>query len=878
MKRFMGLCMAVIMLVMSCPIVFAKNDYSAKAEYTKTEEGYNVKGIYTCLQTSDVMMAILALYDENEELKSVEIKDINQNEISAAIENVTANDGDIVKAMLWRKSNMQPMAEVHKITVEGEKPVETSAPVVNPTTAVTYEPTTIPTTTPTTESTLSPTVIPTQAPTTVPTLSPTATPEGVTIWDFSEYSDDNVITATGNTTEIYTSGANEIEINIAADDSITENGLVWNAPSGTKADATTTVSNNRYIKFVAPYDGTMSITYKGSANASNKHPRIYVSCGEDLSCTTKDSNLSQLESNQSYDNNSTDFAVAEFKLTGGKTYFIWSYYYNSTSNVFTISNITFEKAPTVISTRNIYNSNMLLQRNQPIVIDGKCEAAQEVKVTLSKESDNSVVETVTAQITGNSIEKEWSATFGAVSDCSDTYKLTISAEGAENIEYTNILFGDLYLFTGQSNMWKQVSYYKNIDKAAYGTDAVAANATDKIRVMHTKGSGDYGSSELTYDAQGAQAWRDFSTYDNVSDISAPAYTAAVKMHKETGVPIGIITNAYPGSYISSWFPSSLAIDDCNLGKNGNSNERNWYNGRIYPLRNLKLSGIFWYQGCADASTKYHDNPYEYYSEMMTRLIDDWRELFGNDKLPFYYVQLSRIGSTIVDENNPDTGAAGKMPIKRAQTDVYLAMEDKTNVGLISTLDLYGNHDASGTANCRNDIHLGQKNIIGERMAAYALKDIYNKDVYSHGPMYKSSEVNEGKIIVTFDVSGKLKIMPSSQYTDTAGEAKIASGEINPDILNEFEVAGSDGIWHNATAEITADNQVTVSSAEVTNPVGVRYCGKDYPESPNLTDDSNLPSYVFEKTAETTDVPVVTTEPTATPTATPTAEPTATPTA
>lgn len=90
-------------------------------------------------------------------------------------------------------------------------------------------------------------------------------------------------------------------------------------------------------------------------------------------------------------------------------------------------------------------------------------------------------------------------------------------------------------------------------------------------------------------------------------------------------------------------------------------------------------------------------------------------------------------------------------------------------------------------------------------------------------------------------------MPSSQYTDEVGVQKIADNEFDPNVLNEFEVAGEDGVWYSATAEITADNQVTVSSESVSTPKSVRYCGKDYPESPNLTDDSGLSSYVFEKT-------------------------------
>lgn len=791
-KRIVSLLMAfAVMNVPAERVVYADEDsYSVDVCYREENGKYFADGKYKYKSLlNNELTAFFAVYDDLGNLKKVEARDVVP-EVGIAgstqILGVEADIGDEIKGMLWKKSDMQPLAKC------GNKKISDVSDLH---------------------------------------------------WDFAEYADNAIITAVETSADY-----DGMEIHLASGDTITSDGIVWNAPSGSKSDSTSAVTNNRYIKYTAPKDDILKVTFKGNLwSSSSKAPRMYISCGDSLACTTKDSNTYQLEPNQQATAKSANTdTVLEAELSSGKTYYIWSYYYNNTSCAFTVSDMIFDEIEAEMTTRNIYGSNMLLQRDKPVYIDGKCsKAVKKATVSLINETTNKTVQIKNATVAN----KEWNVILDAVSDYENTYKIVMSSDGMDDVVYENIIFGDLYLFTGQSNMWKQVSYYKNIDKSAYGTAAVAENATDKIRVMHTKGSGDYGTNVLRYDALNAQAWRDFSTYDNVSDISAPAYTAAVKMHKETGVPIGLITNAYPGSYISSWFDSKLAIDACNLGKNGSSNERNWYCGRIYPLRNLELSGIFWYQGCADAATTYHDNPYEYYSEMMSKLISSWRELFGDEQLPFYYVQLSRIGSTIVDENNPDTGAAGKMPIKRAQMDSYLALEDKTNVGLISTLDLYGNYKADGTANCRTDIHLGQKQIIGERMAAYALADIYNKEVYSHGPMYKSSKAKDGKVIVTFECNGSLAIMDSAQYTDSTGVEKIENGEFDPSVLNEFEVAGSDGVWYGATAEITAEDQVTVYSAEVAEPVKVRYCGKDYPESPNLTDESGMPSYVFERAVD-----------------------------
>lgn len=667
-----------------------------------------------------------------------------------------------------------------------------------------------------------------------------------TQWDFSAYSE-NSVTADGELTEEY----NGLEIHLNSGDSITGDGLVWSAPGTTKSD-NTSVTNNRYIKLEPTVSGTISVTFSGSIyNSSSKAARMYIVPGDDITCMSKknsDENGSQVTATAA---NKATTLTAE--IDAGKIYYIWPYYYNSTACAFTVTDISYSIALPEMKTRNIYESNMLLQRDKPIYIDGTCSAAvTSATVSLVNEATDATVETVNAVIEN----KEWNATLSAVSDYENTYKLIIESDGMEDIVYTNIIFGDQYLFTSQSNMWMSVAKYKNIDKDAYSESAVTPHLTDKIRLMYTLGQSDYGTNKLQFDAQNKQSWRDFSTYSNVQDVGAPAFTAAVKMHEETGVPIGVIDNAYPGSYISSWFDSALAIDNCNLGKNGTSNERNWYCGRIYPLRNLELSGVFWYQGCADAATTYHDNPYEYYSEMMPRLIDSWRELFDNETLPFYYTQLSRIGTTVVDENNPDTGSAGKMPIKFSQTDVYLNLEDKTNIGVVSTLDLYGNYNASGERNCRTDIHLGQKQFVGNRMAALALSDIYEKTeytdsskIYRMGPIYKSSKREGSSVVVTFDCNGQLAIMPSSQYTDSTGVQKITDGEFDPTVLNEFELAGDDGVWYAAKAEITAENQITVMSESVTEPTSVRYCGSDYPETPNLTDESGLPSYVFSKSVE-----------------------------
>lgn len=698
----------------------------------------------------------------------------------------------------------------------------------------------------------------------MPSASAEDTQEKRTHWDFSEYTDSAAISeVAAETSEEY----DGLEIHLGAGDSITEGGLVWTKAGGTKSDGKTTVSNNRYIKYTADKAGKLVITFKSSyqvSSGSNNNPRLYVISGNDLSCTTK---------NNSTDNGAyvtvktadTDTTL-EAEVEANATYYIWGYCFSHEDAPFTITTIDIQDIVPEITTRNIYGSNMLLQRDKPVYIDGNCTpVVTSVTAELIKTGETEPVQTKTATVNG----REWNLTLDAVSDYSSAYSLVFKANGTDDalLTYDNILFGDVYLFSGQSNMWKEVSYYKNLDSTDYAKDEVGKHTTDKIRVMYTQGSGDTGTAELQYDARNAQAWKDFSTYSNVSPLPAVVFTTATTLYEQTDVPIGVIANAYPGSYISSWFDSALAIDACNLGKNKTSNERNWYCGRIYPLRNLELSGVFWYQGEADAAITYHgaangekdangDTVYSYYKRMMGNLITSWRALFDIDDLPFYYVQLCRLGRT-TDENNPDTGSQPETPVKLAQTDTYLEMEDKTNVGVVGTLDLFGKYEYvegnSKSGNCRTDIHPTRKKIVGERLAAYALKDIYNKTqykddstVYTTGPLYKSAEVDEAdssKVIVTFDTNGQLKIMDKAQYADSETDAKITAGTIKTDELNEFEIQDASG-WHAASAVIQGTDKVVVSADGVTAPTGVRYAYSDYPDAPNLTDNSDLPSYTF----------------------------------
>lgn len=161
----------------------------------------------------------------------------------------------------------------------------------------------------------------------------------ITKWRFREYSGDNAITASGEQTLDY----NGLTLHINSGDTITDGGLYWKSPGGTKSDNLTTVSNNRYIEFIPEKSGTLKITFKGKQISSKNYPRIYISCGSSLACTTKEANSSQLEPNQAFDNKAGDQQCAEMtaKLNAMQHYYIWSYYYGQSGADFTISDFVY---------------------------------------------------------------------------------------------------------------------------------------------------------------------------------------------------------------------------------------------------------------------------------------------------------------------------------------------------------------------------------------------------------------------------------------------------------------------------------------------------------------------------------------------------------
>lgn len=221
-----------------------------------------------------------------------------------------------------------------------------------------------------------------------------------------------------------------------------------------------------------------------------------------------------------------------------------------------------------------------------------------------------------------------------------------------------------------------------------------------------------------------------------------------------------------------------------------------YNGMISPSVPFTFKGVIWYQGEANTN-----NPIEYRTRF-PEMIKCWRDKFENGDFPFYYVQIAPY----------DYGPEVKSQLLR---EAQLMALKTSNTGMIVTMDIGNNQD----------IHPANKTDVGERLALWALAKNYGKDVVFSGPVYKSSEAKDGKIILSFD------------YTDGGLVIK------NNTEGNSFVIAGADKIFKKAYIKVEGDKLV-VSSPEVAEPVAVRYAWSNRVYHVTLFNKAGLPSPSF----------------------------------
>jgi sialate O-acetylesterase len=239
-----------------------------------------------------------------------------------------------------------------------------------------------------------------------------------------------------------------------------------------------------------------------------------------------------------------------------------------------------------------------------------------------------------------------------------------------------------------------------------------------------------------------------------------------------------------------------------------------FNAMVNPIIKYGIKGVIWYQGESNGGEGVS------YKNKMNALISDWRNLWQQGDFPFYFVQLANYRTS--NPNNP-AGGDGWAKLREAQLNTLSVVP---NTGMAVIIDI-------GEA---NDIHPKDKQDVGKRLAAWALKKDYNKDVVLSGPLFKDCKIEGSKAIISFD------------HTGSGLTAGIKNGiepfKETPDAkLKWIAIAGADKKWHWADAVIDG-NKLIVSSDKVKNPVAVRYAFTMNPQGANLYNKEGFPASPF----------------------------------
>ncbi|RAJ12233.1 sialate O-acetylesterase [Arenibacter echinorum] len=432
-----------------------------------------------------------------------------------------------------------------------------------------------------------------------------------------------------------------------------------------------------------------------------------------------------------------------------------------------------------------FGDHMVLQQNSNVSIWGTDKPNAKIKVIGSwgKES------TATANANGRWKLKIQTPSYGG------PYKLAI--KGSNEVTLNNVMIGEVWLCSGQSNMEMPVKGFNNqpIDGSA---EAILNSKNNQIRLFTVKRAT---SLEPLENVEGQWAEANPAT---VRDFSATAYFFGKKLNTLLNVPIGMIHTSWGGSNVETWMDKETLseFNTIELPKKLPEERLNQtptllYNAMINPLIGYNIKGAIWYQGESNR------NQAKEYAQLFPTMINTWREKWQQGKFPFYFVQIAPYGY--------DGGNAGY--VREAQ---LYTMKTVENTGMAVTMDI-GDCDF---------IHPREKKLVGDRLALWALaKDYGMEGIAYSGPVYKEiDEIKEGKVKLSFD------------YVENG-----LSSYGRP--LTGLEIAGADKVFHPAEAKINGDKSLSVWAEGVTNPVAVRYAFKNC-EAGSLFNTEGLPASSF----------------------------------
>ncbi len=472
---------------------------------------------------------------------------------------------------------------------------------------------------------------------------------------------------------------------------------------------------------------------------------------------------------------------------------------------------------------SVFSDHMVLQRDLPLPVWGTASAGMQVKVTLAGKSVST-----TAGADG-----KWRLDYPPLT-AGGPFTLEVTSGATHS--FSDVMVGEVWLCSGQSNM--DFSLAKTAKRPYAGvTDwekEVAAADFPKLRMF----TADWAMSEFPK-REVPGKWT-VCAPNTAGDFSAVGYYFGRALLEDLDVSIGLVNCSYGASTIESWISREKLVahpqfkdlldafnkkrltfrDDPKLFQKygeslanfkGGKSPRNpdpvqdqhnpfvLHNGMIAPLVPYAIRGAIWYQGESNLQTRH------LYPDLQQALIEDWRTLWKNPGLPFYYVQLAPNKSP---ESEPSGGQLPEMREAQARSLVI------PHTGMAVTLDVGD----------EKNVHPRDKTAVGKRLARLALSGTYGKPGPSCGPLFRYSTVTGGKIRICFDHSG--------------GGLMAKGG-----VLKQFAIAASDRNFKWADAVIDGET-VVVSSPSVPQPAYVRYAWAANPAGANLFNSEGLPAAPF----------------------------------
>lgn len=482
----------------------------------------------------------------------------------------------------------------------------------------------------------------------------------------------------------------------------------------------------------------------------------------------------------------------------------------------------------------LFSDGMVLQRDQKVAVWGWADPCAEVTVSFAGQEQSAK-----AGPDGKfmvHLEKM---------DASAEPRILKVVSGTDMAEVKNVLVGEVWLCSGQSNMHMAVKNAKN-----YHAEKAEANYP-LLRMFSTELKT---SSAAQEDCGGSWV---ICSPDSVGEFSAAAYFFGREIYRDLHVPVGLLRSAWGGTPIEAWSPmeslkqvssamtyknemdrlaetfdeasaqehNAMIWADYNrkveLAKTNKTKWPSWpeekihpqkshrypanlYNAMIHPLVPYGIRGAVWYQGENNAKTI---KGAVIYRDLLENMVSEWRKDWGFD-FPFYAVQL-------VNFRKPSQGPVEDTPWVFLRDSILKFSKEVSNAGMAVGIDV-------GEA---NDIHPKNKQAIGYRLARQALAHTYKKNVVAGGPIYRSMKKDGNRIIVKFSDIG-------SGLEGQGGEP-----------LKWFAIAGADQRFVAAEAVIV-DDTVVVSAESVPDPAAVRYAWADNPVGCNLFNREGFPASPF----------------------------------